>query len=204
MRRRARAGRGRGSGAQRLSVGAHGQGRRGPSPTGGNQAPAGAVRGPGAGGRGDRLAAVPLRPRLLMIALGCLAGWMVIALGAQYLRAYTLAREAARLERHRQELRVENATLRAEITRLQTDDRYLERLAREQLGMLRPEEMELVIVPSAARDPGSPGKPRSGDGPAPPGRAIRDWAQGLRGVVERWLRRVVPGPFGALRGRMPH
>ena len=187
MRRRARAGRGRGSGAQRLSVGAHGQGRRGPSPTGGNQAPAGAVRGPGAGGRGDRLAAVPLRPRLLMIALGCLAGWMVIALGAQYLRAYTLAREAARLERHRQELRLENATLRAEITRLQTDDRYIERLAREQLGMLRPDEVELVLVPSAGRDSGTPGNPRPGQDTAPPGRSVWDWAERLRGLVARWL-----------------
>jgi len=117
---------------------------------------------------------------------------MVIALGAQYVRTYTLAREVARLERHRQELRVENATIRAEITRLQTDDRYIERLAREQLGMLRPDEVELVIVPSAARDPGSPGKPRSGDDPAPPGRALRDWADRLLGLVERWL------------GRMPH
>ncbi len=190
MRRRAHAGRGRG--AQRLSGGARGQGRRGHSPMAGNQDPAGAVRGPGAGGPGERRAPFPLRPRLLTIALGCLAGWMVIALGAQYVRTYTLAREVARLERHRQELRVENATIRAEITRLQTDDRYIERLAREQLGMLRPDEVELVIVPSAARDPGSPGKPRSGDDPAPPGRALRDWADRLLGLVERWL------------GRMPH
>ena len=192
MRRRARAGRGRGSGAQRLSGGARGHGRLGHRPAGGEQVALDLANGTGAGARGERRGAFPLRPRLLMIAIGCLAGWMVIALGAQYLRTYTLAREAARLERHRQELRVENATLRAEITRLQTDDRYIERLAREQLGMLRPDEMELVIVPSAARDPGSPGKPRSGDDPAPPGRGIRDWADRLRGLVERWL------------GRMPH
>ncbi len=194
---RRRAGRGRGSGARRLPGGARGQGSRGRSPTAGNQDPAGAVRGPGAGGHAERRAAFPLRPRLLMIALGCLAGWMVIALGAQYVRTYTLAREAARLERHRHELRVENATIRAEITRLQTDDRYIERLAREQLGMLRSDEMELVIVPSAARDPGSPGKPRAGDDPAPLGRAIRDWADRLRGLVDRWLGRIVPISFSA-------
>lgn len=204
MRRRARAPRGRGSGAQRLPGAARGRGRRGHRPTSGEQVALGLAQGPGAGGRVERRAAFRLRPRLLTIALGCLAGWMVVALGAQYLRTYTLAREAARLERHRQGLRIENATLRAEITRLQTDDRYIERLAREQLGMLRPDEVELVIVPSAARDPGSPAKPRSGDDPSPPGRVIRDWTDRVRALVERWLGRFVPGPSSAPRGPMPH
>jgi len=187
MKRRTRTVRGRGSGAPRHPGGARGPGDRGHRPAGGDHGPVGVGRGSGAGARGERRTALPLRPRLVMVALGCLAGWMVIALGAQYLRTYTLAREAARLERHRQELRLENATLRAEITRLQTDDRYIERLAREQLGMLRPDEVELVLVPSAGRDSGTPGNPRPGQDTAPPGRSVWDWAERLRGLVARWL-----------------
>ena len=67
------------------------------------------------------------------------------------------------------------------------DDRYLERLAREQLGMLRPDEVELVLVPSAGRDSGTPGNPRPGQDTAPPGRSVWDWAERLRGLVARWL-----------------
>jgi hypothetical protein len=100
--------------------------------------------------------------------IGCLAGWILVALVGQYVRTYALEREAAGLERHRQELLAENATLDAEIHRLRTDDQYIERLAREQLGMLRPGEMELVIVPrrtaAESRGPGGASPP----GTAPP------------------------------------
>lgn len=76
---------------------------------------------------------------------------MLFALSVQYARTYSLAREAARLDQHRRDLIAENQRLREEIHRLQTDDRYIERLAREQLGLVRPGEIELLIVP-----PGSP------------------------------------------------
>lgn len=79
---------------------------------------------------------------------------MLFALSVQYARTYSLAREAARLEQHRRDLIAENQRLREEIHRLQTDDRYIERLAREQLGLVRPGEIELLIVP--------PGSPTSG------------------------------------------
>lgn len=85
--------------------------------------------------------------RLAVLAAAALVCWTVAAFGVQYVRTYRLAREAARLERHRRELLVQNASLLAEIGRLRTDDQYIEQLAREQLGMLRPGEIELVIVP---------------------------------------------------------
>jgi cell division protein FtsB len=88
-----------------------------------------------------------LAGRLVVLAAVALAGWTGAAFALQYVRTYSLAREAARLERHRRDLLVQNASLLAEIRRLRTDDEYIERLAREQLGMLRPGEIELVIVP---------------------------------------------------------
>ena len=65
----------------------------------------------------------------------------------QYGKTYTLARDKARLEQHRRELIADNARLREEIDRLQTDDRYIEQIAREQLGLVRPGEVELLVVP---------------------------------------------------------
>jgi cell division protein FtsB len=91
-----------------------------------------------------------LEAHVLVLIAASLVGWIVLGFTVQYFRTYTLAREAARLERHRRDLLAENASLLAEIQRLRTDDQYLERLAREQLGMLRPGEMELVIVPAGS------------------------------------------------------
>lgn len=78
---------------------------------------------------------------------------MLVALSTQYARTYSLAREAARLDQHRRDLIVANASLRDEIHRLETDDRYIERLAREQLGLVRPGEIELLLVPEGAPPP---------------------------------------------------
>ena len=65
----------------------------------------------------------------------------------QYGKTYTLARDKARLEQHRRELIADNARLREEIDRLQNDDRYIEQIARQQLGLVRPGEVELLVVP---------------------------------------------------------
>lgn len=92
-----------------------------------------------------------LGPHLPGWALGVLAlaaAAFLGAFGAQYLRTAALAREAARLERHRLDLLAENAKLREEIRRLQSDDAYIEQLARRELGLVRPGEIELLIVPA--------------------------------------------------------
>ncbi len=134
--------------------------------------------------------------RLLMLAAASLVGWTILGVAVQYFRTYALAREAARLERHREELLDENTALLVEIRRLRTDDQYLERLAREQLGMLGPGEIELVIVPGGSthrmieRDPASPtvAKP---EGPfASWGRILRGASQSARAFLERALERL--------------
>ncbi len=119
---------------------------------------------------------------------------MLLAVGAQYLRTYTLAREAARLEQHRQGLLVENTALRVEIQRLRTDDQYIERLAREQLGMVRPGEMELVLMPATPQRAGGQGPTRArveqrGEASHGIGRAIRDAAGHILALLEHVLGR---------------
>jgi cell division protein FtsB len=141
------------------------------------------------------------------------AAALVFVLGAllhQYAKTYRLAREEARLEQRRRELIADNARLHEEIERLQTDDRYIEQIAREQLGLVRPGEVELLVVPDGG--PGAPPAPevRRGatDGPAGPAAAgpdaagpeadaaaparprsgFRGWADAVREAVLRLLR----------------
>ena len=56
-----------------------------------------------------------------------------------------------------------NTRLRADITRLRTDDRYLEALARRQLGLVRPDETVYRFrhPPGSAASP-TPTAPRNG------------------------------------------
>lgn len=147
-----------------------------------------------------------LTGQLAVLAAVAVVCWTVVAFGLQYVRTYSLAREAARLERHRQDLLVQNASLLAEIRRLRTDDQYIERLAREQLGMLRPGEIELVIVPLAATKRHSERDPATVQvtGP-PPDRLdsakellqrvtaiVRDLMETVRAAAERALERWHP------------
>ena len=137
---------------------------------------------------------------IAVAAAGAVAGWLFFALAAQYLRTYDMGREAARLERRRQELLIQNAALYAEIRRLRTDDRYIERLAREQLGMVRPGEIEFVIIPTpsdhrAARQkgPGSGGARQSDRAASPLVRRLEAEITSLREWLRTTVSRVAPG-----------
>jgi cell division protein FtsL len=85
--------------------------------------------------------------RLVTIGAVLVLAMVLVALTNQYTKTYTLARDEARLEQRRRDLITDNARLRDEIERLQTDDRYIEQIAREQLGLVRPGEVELLVVP---------------------------------------------------------
>ncbi len=70
---------------------------------------------------------------------------MLNAFGSSYLSVYRLRREAVRLDREVADLRRENAQLREEIRRLHRPQ-YIERLAREQLGLVKPGEIPVILV----------------------------------------------------------
>ena len=80
------------------------------------------------------------------------------AFGSSYLTTYRLRREAARLDREVQVQRRENAQQREEIRRLHTPE-YIERLAREQLGLVKPGEIPVILIrptPTARPSAGPP------------------------------------------------
>lgn len=159
------------------------------------------------------------RRRLTTIGAAVLLATTPAALSHQYAKTYALARERARLEQHRRDLIAANARLREEIERLQTDDRYIEEIARRQLGLVRPGEIELLVVPydgtvalpagrPHAASPARTGEatlrvaedPRAIRGsadvraaaPAPPRRGMREWAAGVRDIVRRLLLPLLP------------
>jgi len=79
---------------------------------------------------------------------------VVLFLGTSLARsaheAYTLDRAVRETERTRTALREENQKLREEIRRLH-DLSYVEHLAREELGLVGPQEILVVLVPEPKR-----------------------------------------------------
>jgi cell division protein FtsL len=79
------------------------------------------------------------------------------AFGSSFLQVYRLRREAARLEQVKQDLTEQGAQLREEIKMLHTPG-YVERIAREQLGLVKPGEVALLIVRPKAETPQTAGR----------------------------------------------
>jgi cell division protein FtsB len=131
-----------------------------------------------------RSAARPPRRRRLRRARVAQAAFVAVVLGAlvgalatQYARTSALARQATQLEQRRRDLIQQNDRLRTEITRLRTDDAYIELLARQQLGLVRPGEIELLIVKPGTGQPVSDQPNALQPTAAPPGLAQRGAGQ---------------------------
>lgn len=89
------------------------------------------------GGRLNRLALVAV---LLLLALALLGDKGI-------LRAVRLSREKASLQEEVRRLEEANAALRREIEALRSDRKYLESLARQELGMVRDDELVYQFPP---------------------------------------------------------
>ena len=91
---------------------------------------------------------------------------LAVVFGSAHWETYQLRREAGRLARERDDLRSQNIQLREEIRLLNTPE-YVERIAREQLGLVKPGEVAVILVaPSPA--PVAPVVSGSGSKPAEP------------------------------------
>ncbi len=115
-------------------------------------------------------------PRWLgpLVAMALLAGAGAV-FGGTYWGTYELRREAARLARERDALVRQNAQLREEIRLLHRPE-YIERLAREQLGLVRPGEIAVIVVeptPAPAPADDAARSPRQGPGRASPPDGVR-------------------------------
>ena len=91
------------------------------------------------------------RRALVLTALGA-ATAVVLGYGGQSLaRVWQMKHEVESLEREITALRAETGRLSALVTRLRTDPDYIEQVAREDLGLVKPGEKVLKLPPSAPR-----------------------------------------------------
>jgi len=99
---------------------------------------------------------------------------VAVVFGGAYWDTYQIKREAARLVRERDDLRRQNAQLREEIRLLNTPE-YVERIAREQLGLVKPGEVAVILV---APSP-TPAEPAVNGGAPKPSAPLPDpwWAR---------------------------
>ncbi|HKZ05133.1 MAG TPA: septum formation initiator family protein [Methylomirabilota bacterium] len=85
----------------------------------------------------------PLRGLMAVVAVALLAYG-----GSSLARVIQMKREVERLERDIATLRDETGRLTRTIDRLRTDPEFIEQLARESLGLVKPGEKVLKLPPS--------------------------------------------------------
>ena len=84
--------------------------------------------------------------RLLRTAVLAVLAVGFAAYGGQSLtRAWTLKKEVESLEREMGALRAETARLTADLDRLRTDPDYIEQIARDKLGLVKPGDRVLKL-----------------------------------------------------------
>ncbi len=86
-----------------------------------------------------------LTAALLLLAAVALVVWAIVG-PSGWLEVRSLRTERERLAEQIADIEAENARLRHRIDRLERDPAELERLAREKLGMVKPDEW-VVVVP---------------------------------------------------------
>jgi cell division protein FtsB len=84
-----------------------------------------------------------------MAVLAALAVSFTAYGGQSLTRAWTLMKDVETLEREVSALRAETARLTADVDRLRTDPDYIEEIAREKLGMVKPGERVLKLPPAS-------------------------------------------------------
>lgn len=108
-----------------------------------------------------------------MGALGLIVGALALTGVAPARQAFEQRRQMAEVKKEVAELEERNAQLTGRLNRL-SDVAYMEKLAREQLGVVRPGESSYVVVPAPA--------------PLQPAAAVKPEPQGIRERVAEWIK----------------
>lgn len=89
--------------------------------------------------------------RLLFFVLAAALFWFLFAPGNGVLRYHRLQKQIESLSQENRNLQEHNAALRKEIERLQSDEAYLEEMARQKYGLLRENETVYEFEPSGKK-----------------------------------------------------
>ena len=122
-------------------------------------------------------ASVVLPRRLLAIALGLGALYLILLTGQRALDAYRMNQELTTLQGEIESLRARNLDLQVELSSGRGDE-DIERIARDELGLVRPGDRPVVLIwPEGAPPRGQPA-PSGGTGVEP------NWRSWLRLFVD--------------------
>jgi cell division protein FtsL len=113
----------------------------------------------------------PLALRLAAVLVVPLLLYALVATGQKAVDNYRLNRDADALRAEIVGLRSENIQLQAQIEHARTDT-AIETIAREQLGLIKPGDHPLVLVPQSAQAPAAAPTPAPAPPPPP---AWRQW-----------------------------
>lgn len=119
----------------------------------------------------------PAAPRrVLAVVVGVAALYLVLVIGQRAVDAYRANREIEAVREEIASLRARNLMLQAELSSSRFDD-DIERIAREELGLIKPGDKPLVLI-------WPPTGPPVDEGAAPAGTNVQpNW--------QAWLRRFV-------------
>jgi cell division protein FtsB len=93
-----------------------------------------------------------VRGRALILAVLAAATLLTLTYGGQSLaRVWQMKHEVESLEREIVTLRAEAGRLTATVNRLRTDPDFIEQVAREDLGLVKPGERVLKLAPSSGQ-----------------------------------------------------
>ncbi len=115
----------------------------------------------------------------LLIAAGVI--FVLVVIGEKAVQGYEMRQEARALQRRIEQLRQENRGLSQELDYLRSDE-YIEKVAREELGLVRPGDVAVAIVqPQNKKDqlPAPIPTPPPTPTPEPERRDVPNW--------QRWL-----------------
>ncbi|MCL6560745.1 MAG: septum formation initiator family protein [Firmicutes bacterium] len=90
------------------------------------------------------------RSKLPTIVMLILLGYLAITFGSQLTRLSSMNRDVQNIKQQVQELQQKNAALREEL-RLVQSDAYVEKTAREKLGLVKQGETRVVAVPQGTQ-----------------------------------------------------
>jgi cell division protein DivIC len=89
------------------------------------------------------------KSRLPNLVLILLMGYLAVSFGSHFTKLSNMQRDVLSIQQEVQELKERNNTLRQELQAIQTDA-YVEKTAREKLGLVKPGETRVLTV-----DPGT-------------------------------------------------
>jgi len=89
--------------------------------------------------------------RLILTAFGAATLTTLVFGGQSLARVWQMKREVDGMEREIATLRAETTRLVEVVTRLRTDPDYIEQVAREDLGLVKPGDRVLKLPPSSPR-----------------------------------------------------